>query len=414
MAARRVHVVGAGLAGLAAAVALRDKAEVVVHEAGPQAGGRCRSFFDESLGATIDNGNHLMLSGNRAAMRFVRTIGGEGLEGPERAEFPFVDLRSGDRWTIRPNAGPLPWWIFSAARRAPGSSASDHLALAKLMGARKGACLADLISCSGAFYERFLRPVLVAALNTDPAIGSAALARAVASETLGRGGRACRPLVARASLSAAFVEPALKTLHRSDATVRFNHRLRRLIFAERRVGALDFSDEMVLLGPKDVVILATPAQVAASLAPGLRAPSAHNAIVNAHFMIDPPAGFPPLLGVVNAETEWIFSFPGRLSVTISDANRLLDRSREALAETIWSEVAALTGLGPALPPNRIIKEKRATFAATPDQNAKRPGTKTRWANLKLAGDWTATGLPATIEGAIRSGEAAAREALSAR
>jgi uncharacterized protein with NAD-binding domain and iron-sulfur cluster len=94
-------------------------------------------------------------------------------------------------------------------------------------------------------------------------------------------------------------------------------------------------------------------------------------------------------------------------VTISCADRLLDVAREHLAEQIWQEVAAVTGLPAAMPLWQIVRERRATFAATPAQNARRPGARTRWSNLFLAGDWTQTGLPATIEGAIRSGYRAA-------
>jgi uncharacterized protein with NAD-binding domain and iron-sulfur cluster len=78
-----------------------------------------------------------------------------------------------------------------------------------------------------------------------------------------------------------------------------------------------------------------------------------------------------------------------------------------LAKSIWSEVSSLTGLPAALPPWQIVRERRATVAATPAQDARRPGPETQWRNLALAGDWTNTGLPATIEGAIRSGNRAA-------
>ena len=406
-----VHIVGAGLAGLAAAVALRWRAEIVVHESTRAAGGRCRSYHDAGLDMIIDNGNHLILSGNHDALAFAQTIGGEGLEGPSKAEFQFADLVSGERWSIRPNFGPMPWWIFDSRRRVPGTRARDYFSMARLAGAKKSARLSDCVQCSGVFYERFLRPVLVAALNTDPAGSAAVLARAVAGESLARGSQACRPLVARAGLSRAFIEPAVRTLEKSDARLRFDHRLRRMIFSETRIAALDFGDELTLLGPKDRVILATPSAVTAALLPGLRTPTQHNAIVNAHFAIQAPADFPMLLGVLNATTEWIFAFPDRLSVTISDANRLLDKPREALAAKIWSEVSTLCGLPAPLPAWQIVKEKRATFAATPEENAKRPETRTRWSNLMLAGDWTATGLPATIEGAIRSGNKAASVAM---
>jgi len=147
--------------------------------------------------------------------------------------------------------------------------------------------------------------------------------------------------------------------------------------------------------------------MAKTLLPGLQAPDAFRAIVNAHFAVEPPPGFPPMIGVLNGTIEWIFAFPGRLSVTISGADRLLAIPRETLAYTIWREVAAVGGIADKMPPWQIVRERRATFAALPEQNAKRPGAKTEWDNLVLAGDWTATGLPATIEGAIRSGNRAA-------
>ena len=130
-------------------------------------------------------------------------------------------------------------------------------------------------------------------------------------------------------------------------------------------------------------------------------------ILNVHYRVVPPAGQPAILGVVNGEIEWLFAFPDRLSVTISNADRLIDRPREALAAKIWRETAELTGFSGPLPAWQIVKEKRATFAATPAQDAKRPPARTRYANVALAGDWTDTGLPATIEGAVRSGYKAA-------
>jgi protoporphyrinogen oxidase len=116
---RSVHVVGAGLAGLAAAIRLAQRGtQVVLHEAAGQAGGRCRSYRDPALDMMIDNGNHLLLSGNHAALAYLRSIGSEDrLAGPERAEFAFFDLASGEQWMLRINAGRLPWWIFAAKRR---------------------------------------------------------------------------------------------------------------------------------------------------------------------------------------------------------------------------------------------------------------------------------------------------------
>ncbi len=213
-----VHVVGAGLAGLSSAVALTQAGlRVVLHEAAKQAGGRCRSYFDPSLGLMIDNGNHLLLSGNRSALDFLKVVGApEGvLDGPAEAAFPFADLRSGERWTLRPNAGRVPWWVLVSSRRVPGSKPQDYLAPLPLMmqaGGRKagpGRPIGELMTCNGPLYERLWHPVLLAALNTDPSESDAGLAATILRETLGAGGRACRPLVAVDGLSAAFVDPAV-------------------------------------------------------------------------------------------------------------------------------------------------------------------------------------------------------------
>ena len=171
---------------------------------------------------------------------------------------------------------------------------------------------------------------------------------------------------------------------------------------------LDFGDTSVALGADDAVVLAVPPWIAADLVPGLTVPTTFRAIVNAHFKATPPPGTAPITGLVGGLSEWLFAFPDRLSVTISGADRLLSEPREALAEAIWTEIAGLTGLrAEPLPPWQIVKERRATFAATPENAARRPSVRTATRNLVLAGDWTATGLPATLEGAVRSGYAAA-------
>ena len=413
--ARTTHVIGAGLAGLTAAIHLSERGEtVVVHEAAGQAGGRCRSYHDPALDMEIDNGNHLLLSANEASLRFLAAIGGaDRLVGPPHADFPFVDLKSHERWTLRINDGRLPWWIFNAKRRVPGTRASNYLAIARLLRPPPGATVGDVIACKGALYDRLVGPLLLAALNTAPPEGTAALAASVLRETVARGGRACRPLIARDGLGPTFIAPALAFLAARGVKVGFGRRLRALGFDANMVAALDFGDETIGLGGGDRVILAVPPVVATALVPNLPAPDEFRAIVNAHFKIKPPAAMPPIIGVINGTVDWIFAFADRLSVTISGADRLVDTPREALATTIWREVATVARISDteALPPWQIVRERRATFAALPTQEQKRPGAATAWRNLWLAGDWTATGLPATIEGAIRSGERAADFAL---
>ena len=409
---RTTHVIGAGLSGLAAAVRLSERGErVVVHEAAGQAGGRCRSYHDPQLGMVIDNGNHLLLSGNHAALGFLATIGAaDRLVGPDAAEFAFVDLKTNERWTLRINDGVIPWWLFDANSRPPGTRAGEFIVLAKLL-IPTVKPIGEVIDCSGPAYDRFLNPLMLAALNCDPREGSTRLAARIIRETIMLGGRACRPRIARDGLSHALIEPALAYLETRNVPVRFGKRLRALTLSGGKAAALDFGDESVTLTLGDRVILAVPPMVAVSVLPDLTAPMSFRAIVNAHFRLDAPANLPPMIGLLNSTTDWLFAYPGRLSTTTSGADRLLELSREELAATIWKEVAQVAGLPAELPPWQIVRERRATFAATPDENAKRPPATTAFSNLYLAGDWTDTGLPATIEGAIRSGNTAADLAL---
>jgi hydroxysqualene dehydroxylase len=406
---RTIHIIGAGLAGLAAAVALSKRGErIAVHEATGFAGGRCRSYHDVTLDMMIDNGNHLLLSGNQAALAFLRDIGAEQrLPMPSAAAFDFIDLASRERWTLRMNEGRLPWWIFVSSMRVPGTRAFDYLKLARLLFPPAGKPIGEVIGCAGPLYARLVEPLLLAALNIAPPLGSAKLAGAVIRETLAAGGAACRPLIARDGLGTTLIEPALALMAQNGTPVRLNHQLHALGFSDNKVAGLDFGTDSIALDADDAVILAVPPYTATALVPDLEAPTEFRAIVNAHYRIAPPAEQPAILGVLNGTTEWIFAFPGRLSVTISAGDRLIDTPRESLARTIWDEVKAATGLSAELPPWQIVRERRATFAATPAQDARRPGPATRWRNLVLAGDWTNTGLPATIEGAIRSGNRAA-------
>jgi squalene-associated FAD-dependent desaturase len=410
------HIVGAGISGLSAAVRLANaNFKVCVYEATQQAGGRCRSYFDAATNLTIDNGNHLLLSGNRHALAYARSIGTEaGLVGPKRAQFPFVDLKTGKRWQLDLGDGRLPLWVFDSARRVPDTSLRDYLALMPLIWSSPSRLVGDAIPCEGVLYQRLVQPLLLAALNVDPPGGSAGLAGAVVRETLLAGGQACRPLIAREGLSAVLVEPAIKLLQGKGADIRFGQELRGFGSAADRVSELKFGEQAISLAPSDVVVLAVPPRPAASLLPGLKTPSKFRAIVNAHFRFEPPKDLPAILGVVGGLVEWLFAFPQRLSITISGADRLVDMPREELAQAIWRDICQAAGITAELPPWQIVRERRATFEATPEQNALRPGAVTAFKNLFLAGDWTDTGLPATIEGSVRSGNRAADLVLAMR
>jgi squalene-associated FAD-dependent desaturase len=390
----KVTVIGGGVAGLAAACTLVENGvAVVLHEAAKAAGGRCRSYYDPLLECRIDNGNHLLLSGNFAAMGFLTRVGAlESLTGPAAPVFPFVDVNTGAHWALRLNEGRLPWWVFSKTRRVPGTSVADYFALLKLRRAGVDDVVAPMVGGAGALYKNLLEPLAIAALNTMPEVASAAPLRAVIAETIERGGAQSIPCFPKVGLSESFIDPAIAWLQAKGAEVRLGSRVTEM-------------------NPGEKTVVAVPAWEAASLLPGLVVPDEHEAIFNLHFKcrIDPgEAGF---WGLVGGVAEWAFAKGEILSVTVSAANRYADMENDELVALVWRDLSRAFGLGTEIPSHRVVREKRATFAATPAMLRKRPGTVTADKNVVLAGDWTDTGLPATIEGAIRSGNRAAEAML---
>jgi squalene-associated FAD-dependent desaturase len=414
-----IHVVGAGLAGLAAAIRLAGQGRSVrLYEAAQQAGGRCRSYFERALDRVIDNGNHLLLSGNRATLDYLDAIGArDQLTGPAEPSFPFLDLASGERWTVRPNRGLVPIWPAVPGRRVPGTRFRDYLGAWRLACAGPEQTVAECLDPGTPLWPRFWEPLARAVLNTPPEEGSARLLWAALRESFARGGAGCRPLIARTSLAAALIDPALRRLAEAGVTVAFGHRLRAIAREDGRASSLDFGQRQVELGRADQVILALPPGQTGALLPEIEVPEGSHAIVNGHFRLGRPARLPgdsPLLGLIGGTAEWLFVRDELVSLTVSAADALADEPSETIAERFWADVARALDL-PATPqpPVRIVKERRATFAQTPTAAARRPGPGSPWRNLHLAGDWTATGLPATIEGAVRSGQQAAARATAA-
>ncbi len=408
---RTLHIIGGGLSGLAAAVAASKEGwRIVVHEAATQAGGRCRSFHDSVIGRTIDNGNHLVLGANRTTFDFLNTIGSQNeLLGVEPAQIPFLDLRDLQQWTLRPG---LPWWPFASGRGVPDAKISEFLMAGRLFLAGPNTTVGQCVP-EGTMVERFWSPFATAALNTDPQNASAQLLAAVLRSLLLGGERANRPYIARNGLSQTFIDPAIQHIQANSGVVRLGERLRSMDIADGKVQLLRFGETDETLDVHDRIVLATPPQATAQLLPELMIPLTSAAIVNAHYRLDQPVTLPggtPLLGIIGGIAQWLFARHDVVAVTVSAADELASRSPKEISELLWSDVArALSITGAPMPPHRIIKEQRATFTQSPIEVRRRPLPNAAGiANLVLAGDWTATGLPATIEGSIRSGRAAIR------
>ena len=416
-AAPTVHVVGGGLAGLAAALGCAEAGlRTVVHEAAPRLGGRCRSFHDATLSMTIDNGNHLLMGANRAALGLVARAGAlDELVSPDRPAYPMVDLERGHRFVLRPGGAARPWWPFARDGGLAGVAASDLADMLRLARAGPGLTVAQAVRRRGPLWRAFWEPLTVAAINAAPDKAQARLLWPVIARAFLGARAAARPVIARRALAAALVDPVAARLAALGGEVRTAARVDALVVADGRVRALASGPARTALGARDAVILALPWHGARRLLPGLATPDDGAAILNAHFRLAaPPPPLPGgarLLGVLGAISQWIFVRGAHVAVTVSAAQADAAGADEAARlARIWAEVRAALGLGAGagFEAGRIIIEKRATFDPAPASVARRPQPDApALANLLLAGDWTATGLPATIEGAVASGDRAA-------
>lgn len=392
------HIIGAGMAGLAAAVQLAASGrKLTLYEAAPQAGGRCRSYHDTRLNRVIDNGTHLLLGCNTALLHYLDTLAARDTLQALSPEFTLYDSESGRRHRLR-----LPWSL-------PGSGWRDVPALLRLLLANKEATVHDVVRKDSAFFRQCIEPLTLAVLNTPPHAASAYLLGRVLRIALTRR-HGTQPFIAKENLAAGLVQPALDFLRRRGTALHFNRRLTNIETTSDTLTALHFGADSVKPVADDRVILALPAWQVEALLPDIEVPGEYQPIINGHFVVPETAvATTTLTGILGATAEWLLLRPGLVSTTTSAAKATVGLPADILAEKLWLDIAPVVGLPEdPVPPCRIIKEKRATFAATPQSLQKRPANNgTCWRNLLLAGDYTATGLPATIEGAVLSGQRAA-------
>jgi squalene-associated FAD-dependent desaturase len=432
----RLVVCGGGLAGIAAACegALLG-AEVTLVERRPFLGGKAFSFRDPDTGVEVDNGQHVFLACCTAYVGLLRVLGalGDTVRQPLlRAPVRDRTGREGALWAARL---PAPLHMVPSFAAYPHLSArqkaSAARALVALAALRPGAVAAlDDVSFAqwlrghgqddGAV-ARFWDLIVLPTCNDRSDRVSAALAAFVFQEGFlrTRGGSAIG--YARVGLTRLVDPPARRFVAARGGRV----------LTGRAVA--EASGDGVVLGdgerlPADAVVLALPpprvravASAALPADPGLGA----SPIVNVHVWYDRPVMPEPFVAVLDSPAQWVFNrtlMDGdreagqHLAVSVSGAREEVDRPKEALVEQFDAE---LRHLFPAARTARtvralVVKEPEATFAAAPGQGARRPGPATSDPGLALAGAWTDTGWPATMEGAVRSGIRAARLALSGR
>jgi hydroxysqualene dehydroxylase len=433
-------VVGGGLAGMAAAFALRDRGEpVILLERRPFLGGRAFSFEDPDTGAVIDNGQHVLVGACDRLRAFLDRIGSrDAFRRQRRLRLPILDGR-GRRADLATAPLPPPLHLAAALLRyrhlGPGERRSVVAAVRRL--ARSDAVreedrpLGEWLAGRGAppaSVERFWEPIVRPALNVRVAEASLSLSAFLVRRALWAGPSAGALWLPTTGLSAAIGSPALAHLRAAGADVRLEARAAALETSEGRVAGVRLQDGSSI--PARQVICALPPEGADRLLRSAGVPSDHaalgrSAIVNVYLWYDRPVLQVPFAGTFDSPLQWVFDRSRILGenaggwcvgVSLSAADDLVDRPKEALADLCDD---ALGRLFPAhgrarLERSAVVKEPRATFRANPRATTRRPGPVTPVPGLLLAVDWTDTGWPATMEGAVRSGERSVAAALTRR
>jgi squalene-associated FAD-dependent desaturase len=432
---RRVVVCGGGLAGLAAACeATLLGADVTLVERRPFLGGKAFSFTDEDTGVEVDNGQHVYLGCCTAYRDFLRLIGSLDLTTLQPLLDAPVRDRAGRSGALRASRLPAPLHLGPSFLGYPLLSREEKLqatrALASL-GALTPGRRAELDEVTFAEYllahgqspgaiERFWDLIVLPTCNDRSDRVSAALAAFVFQEGFFRTRAGSAIGWSRVGLTRLVDPPARRWLEAHGATVRSG-----VGVGAVAGGAVDLTDGDRLAA--DAVILALPPDRAREACPAAlpRDPGLGvSPIVNVHLWFDRPVLDGLITAVVDSPAQWVFNRtamaglggPGQhLAVSISGARDEVTRKKRVLIEEITAEVRRLFPAAADAEVTRAlcVKEREATFAAAPGQAARRPGTATPADGVYLAGAWTDTGWPATMEGAVRSGMLAARAAAGA-
>ena len=422
-----VAVIGAGWAGMAAAVTLAQaRIPVTVFEAARHLGGRARAV--EIEGKALDNGQHILIGAYRETLRLMRVVGADPeqllLRQPLAIDYP-------GRFRLRAPRLPAPLHLLIALLGASGLAWSERIAAIRFMSAmrrngyRIGADMpvAELLASqgqSGALVRYLWEPLCVSALNTPAASASAQVFLNLLRDALD-GARANGDfLIPRADLGQLFPEPAAAFVRANGGAIRLGTPVRTLDKTADGflldAGAERYSHAILAVGPHqlDPLLerLAALAPVRASVAA-----FAYEPIYTCYLQYPQDVSMPlPMTGFDGGSIQWIFDrgrlngMAGLLAAVISARGTHQNTSQDALARAIHSELAAfLPGL-PAPLWSRVIAEKRATFSCRPDMV--RPANRTAVEHLYLAGDYTASDYPATLESAVRSGVHAANLVLN--
>jgi zeta-carotene desaturase len=437
-----VLVIGGGFSGLAAGVALAEAGRSVrLLEQKPHLGGRARSFLDPATGFVVDNGQHIFMGCYHATIRFLSTIGTlDRIRFQKRLTVHFLE-RNGRSSVLQCPALASPWHVLVGVLRSGSFSFKEKLEVLRLGGSLHWAKAMDpgsdklsvrewltRLGQSERLQHNFWDLLCIAALNEDPSEASAALFGRVLRLALFTSPEDSRIGIPGVGLSEVYVDAATAYIQARGGRVECGQGVQGLLISEGRCRGVRLpSGEEI---EAESVLSAVPSFQLARLLPGellRREPFFASVvslrpapIISINLWFDRAITELDFVGLRGTTIQWLFN-KGKIlglaenyvSLVLSGAHQHIGRSKEELLAMALLELAGLfpEAQKAKLLHSLIIKERFATFSPTWEAEQLRPGCRPPVRGLYLAGDWTATGLPATIESAVQSGYTAARTIL---
>ncbi len=423
---KKCLIVGGGLAGLSAAVTLANR-NIHVHliEASPKFGGRTYSFIEETSGCEIDNGQHLLLRCYYETIEYIKRIGATNLFSYQKQlEINFV-TRAKIKYQLKPTELPYPLGLFFGFLNYDVLSILDKVKILSLLvqlpfiHSEKYLYLSveewlfeqnQSQNCIKSFWEI----IAVGALNSQLKDASSKMFIDILKVIFLKGSDASAMIIPKVGISKAFIDPAIKFLKMNNTELILSEKLLEISIQQSKAVAI--KTDKGTINDFDAVILAIPSYALSKIneenliIENNKTDLKTSSILTFHLWLKENNLKKPFYAFIDSRLHWVFNHGEYITTVTSGADDLIEKSQGELLKIISTELSAYLGINREnISRYKMIKEKRATFVPNKENISKRPTAKTKLENVFLAGDWTNTGLPATIEGAIKSGNTAAKE-----
>jgi squalene-associated FAD-dependent desaturase len=424
---KKCFVLGGGFAGLTSAVYLSKSGyKIELIEASPKLGGRAYSFKDTETNTNIDNGQHILMGCYKETLNFFELINATAnLEFQKHLRVNFVkeDFRlypleaKGIFYPLNLVVGILSYnaLCFSERLRLILLFLKLPLIPAKDLKNLSVYEWLELEKQTENIRKAFWEILCVGALNTSIRKASAAYFVDILKKIFLRGNRSANIVLPAKGLSETYCINAQKFIEQNDGIISFSEKVENLQFESGKLVRIKTSKRII--EDFDFVVSALPLFAFERVVKDVKAFThlnlIYSSILSFHIWLNENRLNRDFYGLINSKVHWVFNHSSHITLVISDANDLIELSNEELIEIAGNELSKFMNIPKdKIISYKIIKEKRATFISSNDILGQRPSSITKFSNFYLAGDWVETGLPSTIEGAVKSGRMAADLILS--